>query len=52
MIKKDYYATNKQGQCVNHGLNCFSCSHWVGYFDNGACDMQKPAYTTTNINME
>lgn len=47
MIKKDYYATDSQGNCVNYGINCFSCSHWHGYFDNGSCDMSKITITTT-----
>lgn len=49
MIKKDYYATNKQGNCVNYGFSCFSCSHWHGYFNNGSCDMFKTSFTTTNL---
>ena len=49
MIKQDYYATDKQGNCVNYGLNCFSCSHWHGHFDNGSCDMVKITFTTTSL---
>ena len=48
MIKQDYYVTDKQGNCVNHGFNCFSYSHWHGYFDNGSCDMVKTTFTTTS----
>lgn len=48
MIKQDYYATDKQGNCVNYGFHCFSCSHWHGYFDNGSCDMFKITITTTS----
>ena len=51
MIKQDYYATNKQGNCVNYGFKCFSCSHWHGYFDNGTCDMFKTTFTTTSGSM-
>lgn len=49
MIKQDYYATDKQGNCVNRGFNCFNCSHWYGYFDNGGCDMVKKTYTVTSL---
>ena len=51
MIKQDYYATNKQGNCVNYGFKCFSCSHWHGYFDNGTCDMFKTSFITISSNM-
>lgn len=49
MIKQDYYATDSQGNCVNYGFNCFSCSHWHGYFDNGGCDMVKKTSTHTKF---
>ena len=51
MIKQDYYAINKQGNCVNYGFKCFSCSHWHGYFDNGTCDMFKTSFITISSNM-
>lgn len=53
MIKQDYYATNKQGDCVNYGFHCFSCSHWQGYLNNGSCDMFKRTFRTiTGGNIE
>ena len=45
MIKKDLYAGNKQGECVNYGFNCFNCSHWSS--TRNICDMIKQIYTTT-----
>lgn len=48
MVKQDYYATDKQGNCVNYGFNCFSCSHWHGYFNIGGCDMVTTTTTTTS----
>lgn len=45
MIKKDLYAGNKQGECVNYGFNCFNCSHWNS--TSNICDMIKKLYTTT-----
>ena len=49
MTKQDYYATNKQGNCVNYGFHCFSCSHWHGYLNNGGCDMMKTSYITVSL---
>ena len=48
-IKQDYYAIDKQGNCVNRGFNCFNCSYWYGYFDNCGCDMVKKIYTVTSL---
>ncbi len=49
MIKKNYYATDKQGNCVNRGFYCFNCSHWYGYFDSGGCDMIKTTSIAVNL---
>lgn len=47
MIKQDYYATDKQGNCVNYGFKCFYCYHY-SYFNNRNCDMFKTTFTTTS----
>lgn len=48
MIKKDLYAGNKQGECVNYGFNCFNCSHWNN--NSNHCDMMEThTYTTFEV---